>query len=52
VPGYEGAYVTTGHAMLGLTLGPITGSLVADLVLRGTPALAIEAFRPERFAGR
>ena len=51
VPGYEGAYVTTGHAMLGLTLGPITGSLVADLVIRGTPTLEIDAFRPERFAG-
>ncbi|MCK5489611.1 MAG: FAD-binding oxidoreductase, partial [Gemmatimonadetes bacterium] len=52
VPGYEGAYVTSGHAMLGLTLGPITGSLVADLVLRGSPTLELEAFRPERFAGR
>jgi len=52
VPGFEGAYVTTGHAMLGLTLGPITGSLVADLVLRGSPTLELEAFRPERFAGR
>ena len=51
VPGYEGAFVTTGHAMLGLTLGPITGSLIADLVLRGAPTLGIEAFRPERFAG-
>jgi glycine/D-amino acid oxidase-like deaminating enzyme len=38
--------------MLGLTLGPITGSLVADLVVRGSPTLRIEAFRPERFAGR
>ena len=52
VPGYEGAYVTTGHAMLGLTLGPITGSVVADLVVRGSPTLEIEAFRPERFADR
>ena len=50
VPGYEGAFVTTGHAMLGLTLGPITGSLVADLVIRGAPTLEIDAFRPERFA--
>jgi D-amino-acid dehydrogenase len=52
VPGYEGAYVANGHAMLGLTLGPVTGSLVADLVLRGAPTLDIQAFRPERFAGR
>ena len=49
VPGYAGAYVATGHAMLGLTLGPITGSLVADLAIDGATPLAIEAFRPERF---
>ena len=52
VPGFEGAYVATGHAMLGLTLGPITGSLVADLVISGAAALPLEAFRPDRFAGR
>ncbi len=51
VPGCEGAFVTTGHAMLGLTLGPITGSLVADLVMRGAPTLDLDAFRPGRFAG-
>jgi D-amino-acid dehydrogenase len=50
VPGYSGAYVTTGHAMLGLTLGPVTGSLVADLMIGGSASLGIEAFRPERFA--
>jgi glycine/D-amino acid oxidase-like deaminating enzyme len=38
--------------MLGLTLGPVTGSLIADLVLRGASTQGIEAFRPERFAGR
>jgi D-amino-acid dehydrogenase len=52
VPNFEGAFVATGHAMLGLTLGPITGSLVADLVVRGTAPLPLEAFRPERFARR
>ncbi|MDP2469799.1 MAG: FAD-dependent oxidoreductase [Candidatus Palauibacterales bacterium] len=51
VPGYEGAFVATGHAMLGLTLGPVTGSLIADLVVDRTAGLEIHAFRPERFAG-
>lgn len=51
VPGHSGAYVAAGHAMLGLTLGPVTGSLVADLVIGGSAPLAIEAFRPERFLG-
>lgn len=50
VPGYSGAYVATGHAMLGLTLGPVTGSLVADLVTGGATPAAIDAFRPERFS--
>lgn len=49
VPGYMGAYVATGHAMLGLTLGPITGNLIADLVVGGAPSLEIEAFRAGRF---
>jgi len=50
VPGYSGAYVTTGHAMLGLTLGPVTGSLIADLVIGGSASLGIGAFRPGRFS--
>ena len=49
VPGYLGAYVATGHGMLGLTLGPITGSLVADLVVDGSTNLEIDAFRAGRF---
>jgi D-amino-acid dehydrogenase len=49
VPGYAGAFVATGHAMLGLTLGPMTGSLVADLVIEGSPALPVGAFRADRF---
>jgi len=49
VPGYSGAYVATGHAMLGLTLGPITGRLVAELVIGNDPSADIEAFRPGRF---
>jgi glycine/D-amino acid oxidase-like deaminating enzyme len=35
--------------MLGLTLGPITGRLVAEYVLDGAPAMDITALRPERF---
>lgn len=49
VPGVLGAYVATGHAMLGLTLGPVTGQLVADIVLDGVAGLPTAAFRPGRF---
>lgn len=52
VPGCVGAYVATGHAMLGLTLGPVTGRLVADLVVRGSTSLALGAFRADRFGRR
>ena len=35
--------------MLGLTLGPVTGKLIAEYVLDGAPSLDITALRPERF---
>lgn len=41
--------VATGHAMLGLTLGPATGQLVAGLVNDKTTVLDISAFALERF---
>ncbi len=33
VPGQSGLFVATGHAMLGLTLGPVTGKLIEGYVL-------------------
>jgi D-amino-acid dehydrogenase len=44
-----GLYVATGHAMLGLTLGPVTGKLIAECILDGSPSLDLSAFRPDRF---
>ena len=49
VPGYRSVFVATGHAMLGLTLGPVTGKLVADYVLDGRPALDVAALSADRF---
>jgi len=49
VPGYAGAFVATGHAMLGLTLGPVTGKLVSDYVIDGEPSLDIAPLGPDRF---
>ncbi|MCS6952540.1 MAG: FAD-dependent oxidoreductase [Bryobacterales bacterium] len=48
---YPGLYVATGHAMAGLTLGPITGKLVAELLTTGTTSIDITALRPDRFSG-
>ncbi len=49
VPGVRGAFVATGHAMLGLTLGPVTGMIVTDLALDGTSSFDLTAFRVDRF---
>jgi D-amino-acid dehydrogenase len=50
LPGLEGAVVATGHGMLGLTLGPVTGRIVADWVLEGGTEELWEALSPRRFA--
>jgi D-amino-acid dehydrogenase len=49
VPGIRGFFLATGHAMLGLTLGPVTGQLMAEIILDGAPSINIRAFGVERF---
>ncbi len=39
----------TGHAMMGLSLGPATGMLVSEVIQGKTPSVGMELFRPERF---
>jgi D-amino-acid dehydrogenase len=41
--------LATGHAMLGVSLGPGSGKIVADLVNDHQPGLNIQPFHPERF---
>jgi D-amino-acid dehydrogenase len=41
--------VATGHAMLGMTLGPGTGKLVADLACEREPSLDPVPYSPARF---
>ena len=48
VPGVEGLVLATGHGMLGLTLGPVTGQIVANQVLGRSDSRA-EGLLPERF---
>lgn len=40
----------TGHAMWGLSLGPITGKLVSELVVRDRTSLDLSLMRVDRFA--
>ncbi|WP_225935430.1 hypothetical protein [Halobaculum magnesiiphilum] len=44
-----GAYLATGHGSTGLTLGPYSGALVADLVRGVDPEADLSAFDPGRF---
>ena len=48
-PGRPGLWLDFGHQHLGLTLGPITGRLIADMVTGETPFVDPAPFRAERF---
>ena len=50
VPQAENVVVATGHGMMGLSLGPATGKLVADVIIGNTPAVDLAPFAPGRFA--
>jgi D-amino-acid dehydrogenase len=50
LPGWENAYVCTGHGANGLLLGPYSAHLVAALVAGRAPAMDITPFGVERFA--
>ena len=38
-----------GHAMMGLSLGPITGQLVSEILNDAKPILDLQLLSPERF---
>jgi D-amino-acid dehydrogenase len=46
---HDNLVVATGHAMIGVSLGPVTGTLVAQLVAGESPTLDLGPLRPERF---
>ena len=50
VEGREKVLVASGHAMLGLSLGPITGKLVCDIIAGRAPTISIEQLAVDRFA--
>jgi D-amino-acid dehydrogenase len=49
VPRLTNAYLATGHNMLGLTLAPVTGRLIAEIVTGKTTHLDVTPFSPNRF---
>ena len=44
--------IATGHSMMGMSLGPATGKLVAELVDEVPCSMDLAAFNPERFGSR
>ncbi len=46
---FKNLIIATGHGMLGLTLGPITGKLVSELIRNDSQTLDTEALTPARF---
>lgn len=49
LPSAPNVFVATGHQHLGLTLGPITGELVSQLIAREKPTIDLSPFRTDRF---
>jgi D-amino-acid dehydrogenase len=50
IPGLDNAVLATGHHMLGMTMAPATGRLVAEILREQTPHLDPAPFSPGRFA--
>ncbi len=47
--GYENLSVATGHAMLGLSLGPVSGLLLSQVLMDEEPCVAMKHLAPDRF---
>lgn len=48
VPGRPSLVLATGHFRNGILLAPITGQLIAELIVSGKTSLPLDAFRPDR----
>ncbi len=48
-PGQKGMWLAIGHAHWGLTLGPVTGRLLGEMMSGATPFLDPKGFAAERF---
>ena len=52
LPGWRNVSVASGHFRNGVLLAPITGKLIAQLVLEGRAEMPLSPFNPGRFASR
>lgn len=47
---YRNLSLATGHAMMGLSLGPITGKLMTEIISGEKPAFDLQLLNPDRYA--
>ena len=47
--GLDNLLLATGHGMIGVSMGPISGKVVAELALGQEPSLEMDLFRADRF---
>jgi D-amino-acid dehydrogenase len=48
-PKYENVYIAAGHNMLGLSMAPATGKMVAEIVNGSAPHIDPKPYRVGRF---
>lgn len=46
---YQNLTIAAGHAMMGWSLGPVTGKLVAQEIAKEKTMVNLELFSPDRF---
>ena len=49
VPGRRRSWIATGHGMMGVSMSPSTGQLVADMITGRAPRIDPAPYSPERF---
>lgn len=50
LPGLSNAFVATGHGTLGVTMAPVTGEVMADLMVGESSPQALSPFQVDRFS--
>ncbi len=48
VQAWKNLSLATGHAMMGWSLGPVTGKLITELISGSQPSMSLDPFQPER----
>jgi D-amino-acid dehydrogenase len=46
---FDNLILATGHAMIGMSLGPVTGKRVAEIACREKPPMDLSLLSPDRF---